>query len=175
MIDGGRANGEGPPPSTLAAQMVQNQLRPATDSRPGDETTFKKVLHDLLYDDGVQQETDVTINAQLLHFVAQVGLTPLATSNPFADVEAAVDSIKVIELTVKRQPEVLFTATVSEGPPLLLELLASLVVLYGRPQSQDLPITPTLLSLLTSLSTSTESWPRARHLTSVLTDCVDGE
>jgi serine/threonine-protein kinase ATR len=175
MTEGGRANGEGPPPSTLAAQMVQNQLRPATDSRPGDETTFKKILRDILYDDGAQQETDVTVNAQLIHVVAQVGLTPLATGNPFADVEAAVDSIKVIELTVKRQPEVLFTATVSEGPPLLLELLASLVVLYGRPKSQEFAISPALLSLLTSLSSSTESWPKARQLSSILIDCVDGE
>jgi serine/threonine-protein kinase ATR len=129
----------------------------------------------LLYDDGAQQETDVNVNAQLIHVVAQAGLTPLATGNPFADVEAATDSIKVIEVTVKRQPEVLFTALVPEGPPLLLELLASLVVLYGRSKPQELAITPALQSLLTSLSSSTESWPKARLLSSILVDCVDGE
>lgn len=175
--NGYHANGNGPPPSTLAAQIVQNQTRQPT-SQPKDESAiFRGLLHEILHNQGVQ-ETDVNVNAQLVSVVVQAGLSPLTTENPFADwdvlLQQATDSIAVIETTVRRQPEVLQAQQSPNDPPLVLTILLALIGICGRPKCEDVPSRRLLESLLSSLESSLDLWQQMSVLRSVLQDCVDG-
>lgn len=175
MVNGNHTNRDAAPPSTLAAQIVQNQSRPIASQKPGDEATFKDHLRDILDENSIQQETDVNVNAQLIHVVAQAGLSPLIANNPFSDLAAAADSLKVIDVTARRQPDVLFTSVVPNGPPLILGLLATVVALSGRPKAQDLPTSQLLQSLIDTLDASIDLWQHAQQVKDVLRDFATGE
>ncbi|TKA23330.1 hypothetical protein B0A50_07538 [Salinomyces thailandicus] len=122
-------DGEVPPPSTLAAQIVQKQTRSAATQRQpqtAEDTTLANLLHEMLYNPAAAQETDANVNVQLVNVVAEAGLGPLAIDDPFAQLDMllpqARDSIAVIDKTIRRQPELLFTPVVDDGPQLLLPL-----------------------------------------------------
>lgn len=178
-VNGGPTNGDAAPQSTLAAQIVQNQTRPATSQQPPGETpNIREQLQAILYNQATVQETDVKVNAQLVSVLIQAGLVPLTAGNPFADdnvlLSLAVDSMSVIEATLKRQPEVLLEELIPDGPQLLLSLLTSLVALCGKPKCADLPVRQLLESAVSALRNSINFWPQARVLQEVLQECVDG-
>lgn len=173
-----QVNSDGPPPSTLAAQIVQNQTRPAAPQQNGEAATFAQLLHEILNNPAAAQESDVRVNIQLVSVVTEAGLAPLALNNPFAQwdviIPQANDSLAVIEKTVKRQPEILFTPVSEDGPQLALPLLARLVALCGKPQCDRLPIARLLGCLLDALTASAELWESAKTLQLVCQDLVDG-
>ncbi|GAB1729612.1 hypothetical protein NU195Hw_Modified_171t1 [Hortaea werneckii] len=178
--NGVHINGEVPPPSTLAAQIVQNQARPSNTQQPaqnGDGNTLSGLLHEMLHNPAAAQETNVSVNVQLVNVVAEAGLGPLASEDPFAQLDhllaQARDSIAVIEKTVNRQPEVLFTPISNDGPQLLLPLLTRLVAICGRPQCSDMPAATFLDGLIRVLIASTEIWQQARLLQQICQDIVD--
>lgn len=177
-INGHHANGDAPPPSTLAAQIVQNQTRQAT-SQPQEETaSFRDLLREILHSNAASPETDVGVNAQLINVVIQAGLMPLTLDNPFADWDVltpqAMDSIAVIESTIKRQPEVLLSQISPDGPKLILSIVATLVALLGKPKCEQLAVRGLLIRSLKSLDTSIDLWQHARALSDVLQQSVDG-
>ncbi|KAK5125692.1 hypothetical protein LTR85_011966 [Meristemomyces frigidus] len=175
--NGVQVNGDLPPPSTLAAQIVQNQTRPAAPQQNGENPTFPKLLHAILNDPAAAQETDPQVNVQLIDVVAEAGLAPLALNNPFAQhdvlISQANDSLAVIEKTIKRQPELLLTPIREDGPPLALPLLARLIAICGRSKCQDLPVVRLFDSLNRTLAASTELWQSAKVLQQVCQDVVD--
>lgn len=178
-VNGGATNGDAAPQSTLAAQIVQNQTRPATSQQPAGETSdIREQLQAILYNQATVQEKDVKVNAQLISALIAAGLAPLTAGNPFADgdvlLSLAVDSISVIEATVKRQPEVLQEELTPNGPQLLLRLLTSLIVLCGKPKCDELPIRRLLESSVSALRNSVNFWPHAQVLQQVLQECVEG-
>lgn len=177
-INGERTNGDGPPPSTLAAQLVQNQTRQTTSQPQDENATFRGLLHEILHNHAATQEGDVAVNAQLVSVVNQAGLVPLTLDNPFADwevlIQQAGDSIAVIETTVRRQPEVLLIQLNPDGPQLVLNLLATLLAFYGRPKCEDLVIAPLLGSILEALSSSIDLWQQAGVFREVLQECMNG-
>lgn len=171
-------NGEAPP-STLAAQIVQNQTRPpAAAQQHGQAATFSELLHEILHNPFATPETDINVNVTLINVVAEAGLAPLAEGNPFAQwdvlIPQAVDSLKVIEATVKRQPEVLFAPIGPDGSPLLLPLLARLVAVCGRQKCEKLAFASFFSAVLRALDSSIDFWRYACTLQQVLLDVVDG-
>jgi len=167
-----------PPPSTLAAQIVQNQTRPAAPQQNGQDATLAQLLHEMLYNPATVQETNPAVNVQLVSVVVEAGLGPLASDNPFAQFDVLIpqakDSITVVEKTVKRQPHLLLTPISEDGPQLALPLLARLIAVCGRPKCQDLPIPALIDSLIKTLSASAEVWQSAKTLQQVIQDMVDG-
>ena len=176
--NGVHTNGDVPPPSTLAAQIVQNQTRPAPPQQNGEKVTFAELLHEILHDRDATPETDIRVNVKLINVVAEAGLAPLADGNPFAQwdilIPQAIDSIAVIESTIKRQPEVIITSISSDGPLLLLPLIARLAAVCGRFQCEDLPVVRLLDSVFRVLKSSLDLWQYANTLRQVLQECVDG-
>lgn len=173
------AKGNAPPPSTLAAKIVQNQHQPAADSgRDGEAATFTQLLHDILHSPAVIQETDVNVNLQLINVVAEAGLTPLAQDNPFTAltdlIPRAVDSLAVIERTLRHQPGVLLTPIGKYGPQLALPLLARLIAICGRPSCKDVPAAALLNAAIEAADASPEVWQSAKVLRQVCRDLVDG-
>lgn len=177
--DGAQNNDYAPPPSTYAAQIVQNQTRPAAPQQDGDHPTFPKLLHAILNDPAAAQETDLRVNVQLIDVVAEAGLAPLALNNPFAQYDVLIsqanDSLAVIEKTIKRQPELLLTSVSEDGPPLALPLFARLLAICGRPKYEDLPVARLFDSLIRTLTSSTELWQSGKTLQEVCQDVVDGK
>ncbi|KAK3050228.1 serine/threonine-protein kinase M1 [Extremus antarcticus] len=165
------------PPSTLAAQIVQNQTRSSAPQQNGEKATFAQLLHELLNNRGATPETDVQINVKLISVVAEAGLAPLVDGNPFADHDAllaqAIDSITVIETTIRRQPEVLFTSVVEDGPQLLLPLLARLLAVGGRSKCEGLPIVRLFDATFAALKASLDLWHYAQALQQIVQDCAD--
>lgn len=178
-VNGARihTNGDLPPPSTLAAQIVQNQARHDASQQNGEKATFAGLLQEILHS-GAAPETDIHVNVQLITVVVEAGLTVLTRDDPFAQwgvlLPQAVDSIAVVQATVVRQPEVLLTPISSEGPQLLFWLLAKLIAVCGKQKCQFLPIPGLLNAAIASFERSTKLWKSAPLLRSLIRDCVDG-
>ena len=168
---------DAPPPSTLAAQIVQNQTRQPT-AQQNDQKTFASLLHELLHNRAAVQETDLATNVKLVNVVAEAGLAPLVDENPFAQrdqlVSQAKDGIKIIQTTIARQPEVVLTPTGPEGPKLMLPLIARLATLSGTVYFEELSVVELLDSIFRGLYCSTKFWSDSFTLRRVLEDCVDG-
>jgi serine/threonine-protein kinase ATR len=176
-VNGTYTNGDTLPPSTLAAQIVQNQTT-SVPQQNGETPTFAELLQEILNNHSAMPETDVQVNVKLISVVAQAGLGPLTDGNPFAQVDhllsQATDSLTVIESTIRRQPEVLFCSTGTNGPQLLLPLLSRLVAVCGRQKCEDLPIVRLLDSTFSALVASIDLWQQAQALRQVIESCVDG-
>jgi serine/threonine-protein kinase ATR len=168
-------NGNAPPPSTLAAQVVQNHNRPALQNG---ETALKHVLRQLLDSPDTAQETDLAVNVQLVHVLAEAGLAPLAQSNPLVSqadlVSEARDSIAVIERTIRRQPEVLFTPIADSAPPIGLLLLVRLASVCGKAGTEALSLANLADCAIQAASVTIELWKAAEALKSLCIDVVEG-
>ena len=181
----GLSNGDYvPPPSTLAAQLVRDHAgtsnNPTTTNISG---TFGRLLHEILNNSDVP-ETDPEVNFKLIRVVAEAGLDVLAQDNPFAQwdilLPQAGDSLKVIESTIKRQPEVLFYdfEAPTNGRPslrLLLWLFPKLLCLTAHPQCSTLgPLLSRLLaSIIDSLANMIAWWQHAKAVVVMYFDCLD--
>ncbi|PPJ56780.1 hypothetical protein CBER1_05957 [Cercospora berteroae] len=168
---------DAPPASTLAAQIVQNQTRKATNQAQAETASFRDLLHEILHSNAAAPETDADVNAQLINVVVQAGLVPLTLENPFADwdvlVPQAMDSIAVIESTIRRQPEVLLHRLTPDGPQLILSIIATLIAICGRQKCEQIAVNDLLVSSMKSLERSPELWRQARTLSEVIQYCVD--
>nr|POF04074.1 protein kinase rad3 [Quercus suber] len=137
-------NGEIPPVSTLAAQIVQKQTGRTLAQQDNESATLPHLLHEILHNPVAVQETNVHVNAQLIRVVAEAGLAPLAYDEPLGQydllIRLAADSIAVIERTVCQQPTVLATTDGQHGPPLSLSLIARLAAICGRPKCEELHV-----------------------------------
>ncbi|KAK1813304.1 serine/threonine-protein kinase M1 [Friedmanniomyces endolithicus] len=169
-------NGNGPPPSTLAAQIVQKQTGPAPQQNEAD-VQLHDLLHEMLHNPKAVQETSLAVNVKLILVVAEAGLAPLAQSDLFGPSETSVaeatDSIAVIEKTVKRQPELLLTPTSENGPPLALLLFTRLVSVCGRPSCKDLLLSQLLDTSIRAIERSIDFWKHAELLKCFVRDIVN--
>ncbi|KAF2431255.1 hypothetical protein EJ08DRAFT_649062 [Tothia fuscella] len=126
-----------PPPSTIAAQIVHNRSHVARQE-PENKALFGELLQEYLKNP-VIEEANVETNAQLIGVVAEAGLDVLLKDDPFAPdtlLQQATDSLLVIQLTIKRTPDVLLYGSNDESPngekpPLLLWLLPKILSLLG--------------------------------------------
>ena len=109
---------EDPPPSTLAAQIVHNLTKRNDHSKHQDQESFKQLLRDILDagDENDEQsdsiETNVEVNHKIVYVVVRSGIEVLFQDDPFNTktdlVKQGLSSLAVIELTIRRSPEVLF-------------------------------------------------------------------
>lgn len=171
-------NGNGPPPSTLAAQLVHNRTEAAPTQSGGGKIPLKALLHEILSNPGAAEETNIDVNVQLVLIICELGLGPLTQSSPFHDavgfLDEARDSIAVIEKTVRRQPEVLLTPISEGGPQLALVLFARLAAVCGRESTAQLPIESLFRTCVEATTTSVLTWAGGAILQAVLMDIVDG-
>lgn len=174
--NGVHTNGDAPP-STLAAQIVQNQTTSKASQQSGEKATFAGLLHEILHNPSAAPETDIGVNVQLISVVVEAGLSVLTRDDPFAQLDVLIpqakDSLAVVEATIIRQAEVLLAPISSDGPPLVLWLFARLFSLCGRPKCDGLPITGLINSAIGALSKS-KLWRSAATVQELVRDCVNG-
>ena len=119
---------ENPPPSTLAAQIVNNLTKKAHSWQ--NRESFQQLLREILdaedEKDGQSDsiETNVEVNHKIIYVVIRSGIEGLFRDDPFNKkaglVEQGLRSVAVIGLTIKRSPEVLFfTPKIGEFEPKL--------------------------------------------------------
>ena len=170
-------NGDAPPPSTLAAQIVQNQTTTKASQQSGEKATFAGLLHEILHNPSATPETDIGVNVQLISVVVEAGLSVLTRDDPFAQLDVllpqAADSLAVVEATIVRQSDVLFAHISQDGPPLIIWLLARLLPLCSRPKCGGLNISGLINSAISAASKS-KLWRSAALMQELVRDCVNG-
>lgn len=145
-----RQNGGNPPASTLAAQIVENLTQGQYPARQPDKEEFKRLLQEILNpdDDGDDVaesiETNVDVSCRLIYVVVRAGLDSLSNQDAFEDEaelqKQAVASLSVVELTVRRSPEVLLSTLhgSQQVGSLYLWLVPKLFIVIGSTEDKDI-------------------------------------
>ncbi|KAK8008761.1 Protein kinase rad3 [Apiospora marii] len=157
---GNGAFNNGPPPSTLAAQLVENISASTRSSRP-DETAELKKLFGVIEEVKNNPETleshqdRIEHNHMLIYVFARVVLEGLKWDDPFADREhlhsEALRAINFLKVTVRETPEVLVFSSSDASfmfrgsEPLWLWILPRVLKMLGH--SQCLNLTTAIESL----------------------------
>jgi serine/threonine-protein kinase ATR len=174
--NGVHTNGEAPPPSTLAAQIVHNQTTTKATQQSGEKATFAGLLHEILHNPSATPETDIGVNVQLISVVVEAGLSILTRDDPFAQLDVllpqAADSLAVVEATIVRQSDVLFAHISEDGPPLIVWLLTRLLPLCSRPKCSSLAIAKLINSAINAVGKS-KLWRSAAVIQELVRDCVN--
>lgn len=129
-----------PPPSTIAAQIVNNASNVNAHQQPGSKVAFAQLLKEFLNDPSTDEPSS-QLNAQLISVIAEAGLDALLKDDPFALgqlLEQGIDSIAAIRLSIQRRPHLLLSARATEDeattqPPLLIWLFPKLLSLLDQP------------------------------------------
>ena len=190
--NGHQTNGH-PPPSTFAAQIVDNlasakRLSSSTDKQADLRQLLQMILDADQDDDPLSEaiETSIEVNYRLIYTIVRAGLEILSSSNPFdntRDVQVqAQNTLAVVDLTIRRYPEVLFwipslnDPTVRPGGPLFLWLVPQLINLLSHRFDKEVNkrtanILGTILSVQTRASTSKF---RLRPVSKYIRGCIKG-
>ena len=137
-----------PPQSTLAAQLVDHFTDGKQRSKNQDQETFRQLLQEVLkpenrkQNEGENFDIDLVVNHKLVYVIVKAGLDVLNPDNPFGVKgelsNQVIDSLAAIEITIKRNPRILFATSSIQQPnlkpsiPLYLWLLPKLLFLVGR-------------------------------------------
>lgn len=182
--DAAHTNGNLPPPSTLAAQIVRNHAGTEKGAQQADASaTFGELLQEILNSSSAP-ETDVSVNHKLIKVVTEAGLDVLLHDNPFAQwntlTQRARDSLAVIRSTLERQPEILLLgsedqAQVTASSPLLLFLPTKLFSVAVHPKCASLQddVLGLLFCIARALLKSLDLWPHGQTLLNTFQGCVD--
>ncbi|ORX98750.1 hypothetical protein BCR34DRAFT_142938 [Clohesyomyces aquaticus] len=171
-----------PPPSTIAAQIVNNASNANAQQESGSKVAFGQLLQEYLNDPSTD-EPNSQLNAQLISVIAEAGLDALLQDNPFAVdllVQQAVDSIAAIKLTVQRRPHLLLSPRNddNEGAPrplLFIWLFPKLLGLLGNPKLQEIQavVQDLLCTSISALTQASGLAQQASSLEELYRSCVD--
>ena len=106
---------EEPPPSTLAAQLVDKYSKNSRRSHLKDSGAFRQLLEELLHtqhasrDSAPLEETNMLVNYKLVYVLVKAGLDPLRQNSPFDSdlLGQTLSSLIVIRKTLERCPALL--------------------------------------------------------------------
>ncbi|KAG6139132.1 hypothetical protein E4U12_007701 [Claviceps purpurea] len=190
--NGGTGNaGDGPPPSTLAAQLVENISTSARSSRSDENNELKSLFaliqrvkdHPELL---VSQADRVEHNHMLIYVYCRVALDGIKLDDPFvnrAHVHAeAIKAINFLRFTIKETPSVLLYKTDSEAlfyrgeEPLWVWLLPHLLRFIGLDLFRELEgsLEGFLQYLFLIIARTDELWSMGPSFVLYLRSCVAG-
>lgn len=170
-------------PSTIAAQIVNNHSRANETQEPQNNALFGQLLQEFLADPSAE-EPDVRLNLQLISVVVEAGFNALLRENPFGQdvlLSQAKDGISVIQITITRNPELLFHHDQDDVDPaiqlpLVAKLLPKLFSLLSRPSLESLhaDLRELLYSFIQALYTSQNTWHEADVLIETYQASISG-
>lgn len=175
---GSHANGDALPPSTLAAQIVQNQNRPSVTKYGEQQALFASLLQEILHNPTANVETNIDTNVQLIRVLVEAGLDVLAREQPFAQnilLDRATDSVAVIERTIARQPALLIHPVSQNGPPLCLWLFVRIASIAGRHRAIDVATSSLLCVVAETFGGNVKLWRFAVAFKAVLAETKLGK
>jgi hypothetical protein len=188
-----QANGEAPA-STLAAQIVDNLTSSRRRANPGGYQAHLRQLLQMVLDADQNEdansgatESSIDENRRLTCIIVKAGLEVLSSSSPFDDQgdvhTQALNTLSVVEITIRRCPEVLFSTSSPHEPAvfpkgqLFLWLFPQFINLLSRNINQQLRdktghVLHTALMVQTKATTSkTRLYPILKYLQG----CVKGK
>lgn len=183
LLNGDNDDAYRPPPSTIAAQLVQHHADTAGKSRPSnDSATFRQLLQEILGDKS-PPEKDAEVNHKLIHVVVEAGLDVLFQDNPFAQwdvlLSQAKESLAVVDATIARQPDILtFEESRAEEaqvqPNMLAWLFPKIMSLACHPKGESLQeaLSSLLRCLVISLSKTLDLWQYSQATLDMIKECV---
>lgn len=176
------ANGN-PPPSTIAAQIVNNASTSNGHHKPESKLAFESLLDEFLANPSTS-ELDTDLNVNFISIIAEGGLDALLQDSLFALdqlLRLAVKSILAIKHNIQQKPHLLFTPRHDGGsgtprPPLFLWLLPKILGLVGHANFE--PIQEDLQGLLSTclqtVSRKANLWGHAVSIQQLFRSCVSG-
>ncbi|KAH8201173.1 hypothetical protein TruAng_004641 [Truncatella angustata] len=166
----------GPPPSTLAAQLVENISASTRSSRPDETAELKKLFATI---EKVKDQPELLATAaeriehnhMLIYVYARVVLESLRWDDPFADTSLlnteALRAVNFLRVTIKETPTVLLYCSSEQAfifrgqEPLWLWILPKVLKMLGR--ERCLALTGVIEGLLQDIciviSQTTSLWP----------------
>lgn len=191
-VAGPAAYGNEIPPSTIAAQIVNNHSRANDQQEPQNNALYGMLLQEFLTDPSAG-EKGVELNLQLISVVVEAGLNALLKERePLGQdvlLSQARDSISVIRISLERNPNLLFYQDASaENPifhlPLVAWLIPKLFSLLTCPSLEALQgdLNTLLASMLCALSrpfkdsddSLKDLWPESVLLLEFYQATIDG-
>lgn len=165
------------PPSTLAAQIVNNQ------NGPKEEAVFLQLLKEIRASPSALDD-DIIGNHKLITVVLEAGLHAIAADDHVLlrseDVAShAIACLDVIEIAFTRSPAVLFHTedSAENNPPLCLLLVAKLFILWQLDNATELRNRSEglLLCLHTTLWNTRGYHEEARKVLQLYESCISGK
>ena len=181
------------PQTTRTAQLVSHFTDGKKHPRDQDEETFRQLLREILGSESGQAvraeplEKDSDVDCKLIYVIVKAGLERIVLDEPFNGKtkrrRQAIDSLIAINVTVKRNPRVLFVAPQFSGldprplGPLYLWLLPKLLALIGC--LQDIEMIDEVLRVFTTFLLTEEKThitrENLRPILKYLKECINGE
>ncbi|GAW27351.1 putative protein kinase rad3 [Rosellinia necatrix] len=179
-----------PPPSTLAAQLVENISTSARSSRPDETAELQRLfaaIESVKNDPGLltSYQQRIEHNHMLIYVYARVVLEGLKWGEPFANTSQlradATRAVHFLKITVNETPEVLlFTA--DDGAflfrgtePLWIWIFPKVLKLLGNSSCPDLaaPIEAFFGELYLTAARSNSLWSHIPHFLAYLRNTID--
>ena len=186
------SNEESLPPSTYAAQIVENYGRAAVVKSQRDYAGIGQLLENILEAEqrtasvAAGTETDLEANHNLIYTLSRHLLELFNHSDPFFSKDArdvqVMNCLKVIDLTIRKAPNVLFALSEHKKPQgsLLLWILPQLtnvILLAERDRNHAIiqSTTSLLRNALLSRHRLTNSRGRRCDGTQFIQQCIEGQ
>lgn len=177
-----------PPPSTMAAQLINNLSTTTKPSRQGGEDDLKALLELSRMANDTEQlsslDTNLEHHHKLIYVFVRLVLEPLSTDDPFMDVQNVVsqasDALDVFISAIKETPSVLGYSSKHESfqsrgeEPLWVWLFPRLLGLLGRKRCDMLTekIKDLFFVSFQAVSRSPMLWNMASSFFCYLKECV---
>lgn len=175
-----------PPPSTIAAQIVNNASHTNTHGGHAHSNTkvpFPELLQEFLRSP-VIDDLDPDLNVQFISTIVEAGLDALHHSNPFAldqPKNLAIDSIRAIKISICQIPQLLFSSRTAESesgpdPPVLLWLFPKLLRLLDPARFDALQehLQDLLTTCLEALARKPDLWQYEAAISHLYRATVEG-
>ncbi|KAL9615276.1 MAG: hypothetical protein Q9167_000247 [Letrouitia subvulpina] len=141
------------PPSTLAAQIVDSLTDGSNNIKQDDHATFQQLLCEILDAEhcdrsGTVNQSDIKLNCRLLYVIVKAGVEPIDIAQTVQEgnehSEQILRCLSVIELTIRKCPDVLFASSSDGNPdvgppgPMYIWLIPKLLFLLHVDQSSSI-------------------------------------
>ena len=149
-----KGNGFDHPPSTMAAQLINNLSTASKPSRQAEQEDLKQLMDEVSSQEAsiaefTNAEAKLEHKHKLIYVFARAVLERLASGDPFLDVQKilpqASDALDIFMSTIKEMPDVLAYCATTESPllsrgqePLWFWLFPRVLALLGRRQCDSL-------------------------------------
>jgi serine/threonine-protein kinase ATR len=170
-----------PPPSTIAAQIVNNATNGQGRQETGSKIPFPELLREFLRNP-IIDDLDPQLNVQFISTIAEAGLDALHQDNPFSvdqPKDLAIDSIRAISISIWRIPQLLLSSRSTDNespePPVFLWLFPKLISLLNPLKFEALqePLQDLLSTCLKTLSQTSSLWAKEASFTQLYRSSVD--
>ncbi|OJD39951.1 protein kinase rad3 [Diplodia corticola] len=155
----GRGNGV-PPPSTIAAQIVDNHSRTHGAQEPQNNALFGQLLQEFLTDPSAE-ESDVRLNLQLVSVVVEAGFNALLKEDPFGR-----------DLLLSQARDAILTALESQSSTLLAGPFYKVTLPPPNMVSCLLPDGQQIVAIPQNCQMETNSLPQAANIALALVETI---